>query len=271
MADAERAQHVVAGAADPVRVADAGWLRPAPARMRALKRSEIVAREIVEEVLARGLHPGDVLPGETVMMSRYNVARATLREALRLLEAQGLVTIKPGPGGGPITTAVDASNLGRSSTLYFRLAGATYRQLAQAMETMEPWLAQLAATHSDPEDARARLTAAIEATDAVRHSVEGIWRTAPQFHETVFALSGNLVLSTTASALAAIFKEQVLVHVDLAPKHEEFLDSHRQLAKAIIARQPELAYGLALAHQQDLTAYCAERAPAVLARTVEWQ
>jgi GntR family transcriptional regulator, transcriptional repressor for pyruvate dehydrogenase complex len=261
----------VARAADATHVADTGWLRPAPARMRALKRSEIVAREIVEEILARDLHPGDVLPSETVMMARYSVARATLREALRLLEAQGLVTIKPGPGGGPVTTAVDASNLGRSSTLYFRLAGATYRQLAEAMEIVEPWLAQLAATQSDPEVARARLTAALEATDAVRGDAEGVWRVAPQFHETVFALSGNLVLSTTASALSAIFKEQVLVHVDLAPRQPQFLEAHRALAKAIIGRQPELAYGLALAHQQELTQYCAERVPAVMDRTVEWQ
>lgn len=261
----------VAGAADPVRAADSGWLRPAPPRMRPLKRSELVAREIVEEILTRGLDPGDVLPPETVMMARYSVARATLREALRLLEAPGLVTIKPGPGGGPVTAAVDASNLGRSSTLYFRLAGATYRQLAEAMEIVEPWLAQLAATNSDPEVARTRLTATLEATDAVRDDAEGVWRVAPQFHETVFALSGNLVLSTTASALAAILKEQVLVHVDLTPWRGQFLDAHRQLAKAIIARQPELAYGLALAHQQEITRYCAERIPAVLDRTVEWQ
>lgn len=251
-------------------VAGGAWMRPRAARLRSLKRSELVAREIVEEVLNLGLQPGEVLPSETAMMSRYQVARATLREALRLLEAQGLVTIKPGPGGGPVTTAVDASNLGRTSTLYFRLAGATYRELAEAMEVMQPWLAELAAKRADPEVARKALTASLEATDAVRGDAEGIWRVAPQFHEIVYSLSGNLVLSTSASALSAIFREQVLSAIDLEPKREDFFEAHRRLAQAIINRQPELAYGLALAHQQDINKLCADSNPTLLDRKIDW-
>src|SRR6516165_7115435 len=73
--------------------------RPGPP-LRNVKRSEMLAQEIVEEIIAKGLNPGDLLPPEAEMLSHYGVGRASLREALRLLESQGLVTLKPGPGGG---------------------------------------------------------------------------------------------------------------------------------------------------------------------------
>src|SRR5215471_8390567 len=82
-----------------------GLARQRPARafarqpnppLRNVKRSELLAQEIVEEILARDLEPGELLPPEAKMLSHYGVGRASLREALRLLEAQGLVTFKPG-------------------------------------------------------------------------------------------------------------------------------------------------------------------------------
>ena len=49
------------------------------------------------------------------MLAQYQVSRESLREALRLLEVQGLVTIRRGPGGGPTVCTVDPANLGRVS------------------------------------------------------------------------------------------------------------------------------------------------------------
>ncbi|MCD2113496.1 GntR family transcriptional regulator [Rhodococcus rhodochrous] len=249
-------------------------LKPLPPRMRPLKLAEVLAREIVEAMIEDGVEPGDVLPSEVTMMANYGVARTTLREALRLLEAQGLVVVKQGRGGGPVMAAVDASDLGRTSALYYRLAGATYRELAESKVALEPWLADLAARRSDPEQARNQLFATFgegetEIDDAVRP--RGIWRATPQFHETVYALSGNLVLSTSASAMSAIFREQVLAAIDLSPKHDDFFDAHRQIAAAIIEGRPEDAHRLSHEHQQDINDYCEERIPELLDRVIEWR
>src|SRR6478736_4725215 len=70
------------------------WVAP-----RAEKVSEVVARSIVQDIASRELQPGTMLPPESVMLERYRVGRASLREGLRILEIQGLITIKPGPGG----------------------------------------------------------------------------------------------------------------------------------------------------------------------------
>jgi GntR family transcriptional regulator, transcriptional repressor for pyruvate dehydrogenase complex len=247
-----------------------GWQRTEHHATRGLKRSELVAREIVEEIIGRRLRAGDVLPPESAMTARYGVARATLREALRLLEAQGIITLKPGPGGGPVMAPVSAKSLGRSSTLYFRLAGATYRDLIEALALMRPWLAELAAEHADPDEARARLLPAVEASEALRNDAAGIWHVGPQFHETVYELSGNPVLSTSVSSLSGIFRDHVLSRIDLTGVRDEFLDDHRRIAQAIIARQPKLAYGLSRANVMRLNEICEEQVADLLRSVIAW-
>jgi DNA-binding FadR family transcriptional regulator len=78
----------------------------ARSRRRTAKVSEIIAREIVHD--SRGLPPGTMLPSEAKLLERYQVGRTSLREALRVLEMQGLIVIRPGPGGGPMLTEVDS-------------------------------------------------------------------------------------------------------------------------------------------------------------------
>ena len=60
------------------------------------------------------------------MVEQYGVSRASLREALRLLEVQGLISLKPGPGGGRWSARSSRRNLARTAALYFHLGGATY-------------------------------------------------------------------------------------------------------------------------------------------------
>ena len=64
---------------------------------RPLKTSETLARKLVEMLLAEGLSRGDSLPTEASMLEEYSVSRESLREGLRLLEVQGLLTIRRGP------------------------------------------------------------------------------------------------------------------------------------------------------------------------------
>jgi GntR family transcriptional regulator, transcriptional repressor for pyruvate dehydrogenase complex len=249
----------------------ASWIRPAINTLpRSLKRSEVVARQIVEDVLRRRLSPGGLLAPESVMLAQYGVGRATLREALRLLEAQGLVVLRPGPGGGTVLSSVDASDLGGTATLFFRLAGATYRDLVQAITLIQPWLAEMAATRPDHKVAAAELFEAIDVTDAVRDEPQGVFRTGPAFHAVMATLSDNPVLSTFTNSLEAIFTNQVLSTIDLTPRQAEFLDAHRGIAKAISAGRRGEARRLAHAHAEDLLEYCEERATQRLDQVVEW-
>ena len=121
---------------------------------RTLKTSEVVALEIVRDIVERGLKPGDRLPLESEMLVQYRVSRASLREALRLLETQGLITIRPGRGSGTLVGKATPSHLGRTMTLYFHMSDVTYDDLLNAWMLTEPMLAELAA--SNPNRARVR-------------------------------------------------------------------------------------------------------------------
>ncbi len=76
-----------------------------------LKTAESVARDIVNDIVASGLGEGDVLASEAKMVEQYAVSRESLREGLRLLEAQGLIRIRRGPGGGPVVGTVAAPEI----------------------------------------------------------------------------------------------------------------------------------------------------------------
>jgi DNA-binding FadR family transcriptional regulator len=238
---------------------------------RPYKLSETVAREIVEDILANSLGEGDVLPPETAMLEQYRVGRASLREALRLIEVQGLITLKPGPGGGPVVGDIHAANLGRTASLYLRFAGATYRQLIEAMIIMDPWLAELAALRADHDQAKELLSTSIDEANSVRDDPEGIIRIAPGFHQAVYDLSGNPVLSTMTAAIDSVYIEQILRTIDLVPHQGAFLDDHQEIANAIVNSDAVLAKKLATEHMETIAACCYEQAGALLDRRIEWR
>ena len=79
------------------------------------------------------------------MLETYETGRGTLREALRLLEFQGVIALKPGPGGGPILLTPAPSHLASTLQLLMQLNQATYRSIVEVRTAMEPMTSQLAA------------------------------------------------------------------------------------------------------------------------------
>ena len=71
------------------------------------KTHELVADKIRRQIVAGDLAEGERLPPEDDLTAQFGVARTTLREALRVLESQGLLAIRRGRGGGPVVTHPD--------------------------------------------------------------------------------------------------------------------------------------------------------------------
>lgn len=201
---------------------------------RSMKTSEVVALEIVRDIVARQLQPGDKLPLEAELLTKYRVSRSSLREALRLLEVQELVGIRPGPGGGTVVGQVQPASLGRTLTLHMHLIGATYDELLDTWVLTEGLLAELAAANPDREKVRVAMTPFVEKTPAskkAKHEIaEGL-----EFHEAVAALAGNRVLSFLLQTAGAVVSEHVLNAVDRQTLEEDIVHDHDAVAKAIIA------------------------------------
>lgn len=78
------------------------------AEPRRRKRPDIIADEIREMIIGHGLAPGDRIPPEWLQPASHRASRGTMREALKILEFQGLTISKTGPGGGVFVAAVSA-------------------------------------------------------------------------------------------------------------------------------------------------------------------
>src|SRR5579859_1399256 len=68
--------------------------------VRVPKTAELVATHIRRQIVLGQLSQGDALPSETALMLEFNISRPTLREAFRILESEGLITVRRGARGG---------------------------------------------------------------------------------------------------------------------------------------------------------------------------
>ena len=111
---------------------------------RQRKRSEVIARELSQYIVDSGLTPGTMLPREREMLEQLGVGRTTLREALRILEIRGLLTIRSGPGGGPVVRTPQPSDLTEALTLILQFQRATMLEVLDARIWLEPIAARMA-------------------------------------------------------------------------------------------------------------------------------
>lgn len=230
------------------------------------KTSERVAQDIVHDIVHDGLKTGDRLPLEAAMIEQYRVSRASLREALRLLEVQGLIRLKPGPGGGPVVGMVEASNLARTATLYFHLGAASYHELLQTQVLLEPLCAQLAAANPGRREVMEPFfePSPLEPVPAYRASTI-------DFHTAVYELAGNPVLRLITEAITHIVSEHVVATMDPLELRPQIAHEHSVLARAIAAGHADKAAKVMQQHFASQHDYYRDHWPARLDALIEWR
>jgi DNA-binding FadR family transcriptional regulator len=242
-----------------------------PFTRRTEKVSESLARQIVSDLARNGVEPGTHLPAEATMLSEYRVSRGSLREALRILEVQGLISIKPGPGGGPVVAKLTSRDFGRMSTMYFEMSGATFGELVEARLVMEPVIARLAAARRSPEAAEQLTTVLDEANHATLDDDPSYMRASMRFHQVVAGISGNRVLDLFGLSLEDIYTARVagIVYPPLA--REKVLHDHGSITKAILRGDQTKAERLMREHMLEFKQYVTERYPGLLDEVITWR
>ncbi len=162
-----------------------------------LSRPQQVAEAIKQWVMEEGWQPGHRLPSEPELIDRFAMAKSTIREALRILEAQGLVKSRTGPGGGVFVHAVSEQRAAALLGNYFYFRDLTIDDIYQLRRALEPELAaSLAGRLSDEQLAELEATrasyAAQPATTAEEEREQHIGSL--RFHAQLAEMSDNPLL-----------------------------------------------------------------------------
>lgn len=210
------------------------------------KASVEVARRIVDDLVREGYQVGDWFPPEPDMLKAYGVSRETLREGLRLLEVQGLITIRRGPGGGPRVSPVNAAYLARSASLYFHVAGASYREVFEAWLELEPTLVRRVAKRVDREEVDRAMRPFTHMEPG--HGPRAIFDISASFHSEIGRLSGNRVLVLLLQSINHILTELMMERLNLETSGALIEHDHEALARAIVHGHARKAESLAREH-----------------------
>lgn len=237
---------------------------------RSSKVPETVAREMIREIVRGDLKPGTKLAPEHVLREQYGVARSSLREALRILEAQGLIIMRSGAGGGPIVGEVNPAGFGRAISLHLHMAKIDFEQLAEARELIEPVLARRAA-ENPPEALLAALKKALTAAGEDAHDPEQTLATCSSFHRVITNISGNGLLDLIAGGLKFIFDEQMPDLAVSAKARAESTRAHSDIARAIVGGEPDRAEQLMKVHMASIIGALKRRNSALLDEIVGWR
>ncbi len=160
------------------------------------KTHELVADELRRRIVSGDLQVGERLPPEDELNQLFGVARTTLREALRVLESQGLIEIRRGRGGGPVVTKPDLEPAATALAVALQLENTTVGDLYEVRQMIEPHAAGTLAERHTTADIRT-LTLAIDHAEAAAEANDSLafGQAAARVHETLLEINANPALS----------------------------------------------------------------------------
>lgn len=233
------------------------------------KAAMLVARRIVADIDRDSLKPGNLLPPERTMLEKYATGRGTLREALRLLEFQGVIALKPGPRGGPVLLDPDASHLANAVVLLMQLKEAPFLTIMEARSALEPVISSLAATRISDE-ALAELYSTIEEMrDNLGHE-HTFLDANKRFHEIIAWSSDNPLFGYIIDSLLDIMDGTIIGMDYPSRRRSAILQAHEKIYGAILDHDPGTAEALMRHHIDEYVDYAERKFPEVLDHVIPW-
>jgi DNA-binding FadR family transcriptional regulator len=206
------------------------------------KASDVLAAKLRELILSRGLVEGTPLPTERELVAQSGLSRTSVREALRVLETEGLVATKAGRNGGSQVRRPGRESISRSFELFVRSHGVRFEALLEAREAIEPAAAALAAVHRLEADL-AEMTRLHQALEQVSDNVAEHVRLNLLWHRAIMRASRNELLIAFFDAIAdsvqAATESRSLNSIDV---RREVVRAHARVLAAIAAQDADAAF-----------------------------
>lgn len=170
-------------------------------RGRLREKPQQIADELRRLIIAGELDEGDSLGHEPDLIERFGVSRPSLREALRILEAEGLITVVRGVRGGVVVHEPDERMTARTAALVLQARNVSLDDVFEARSLLEPLAARAIAGMRNRKAAIAELRGLIEQQRATIEDPEQFAPANASFHVRLVSLGGNQTLSIVAEML----------------------------------------------------------------------
>jgi DNA-binding FadR family transcriptional regulator len=239
-------------------------------KRKSRKAAEVIARQIVTDIVTQRLEPGTRLAGEAEMMSHVGVSRYTLREALRLLEVQGIVVLRPGPRGGPVVADVTARDFADPMSLHLQMAHATYAELLEARLALEPFMTRLAAQRRSPDVARVLKQVTKDEMNTDLADDAAFQQLSHNFHAALATISGSRVLDLLGQSMKVVYDMGVRPSSVPVRDRHRVREVHRLIAEAIIAGDADEAERLSRSLLVEYRKATRRNQPGALNDEISW-
>jgi GntR family transcriptional regulator, transcriptional repressor for pyruvate dehydrogenase complex len=234
------------------------------------KAAVLLAQSIVQDTFRERLKPGDMLLPERTMLERYKTGRGTLREALRLLEFQGVISLKPGPRGGPVLQDPDASHLASTVILLMQLKHAPFRSIVEVRSALEPMTSSLAAVRMTDEDLSALEDSVFQMRDELDNQ-RSFLAASTRFHDLIAWSSGNALFGYIVDSLLGIMDGSA-IGIDYPPhRRTAILEAHIEIFEALKSRDPDVAEERMRRHIEEYERYAERKFPHLLDEVIPWE
>lgn len=235
--------------------------RPASAT-KPPKAAERVAAELRRQIVTGRLKPGDKLHPESVLQTEFAISRPTMREALRLLESESLITISRGKHGGARVTSIDLGAIANQVGVFLQIQRTTLQDVWLARTIIEPPAAALVAARRD-ESVLAELEANIaQARDAAQRDLIRYADLSAEFSMLLTRHCGNHTLHLMASLIYDIIRrqhenvtERTITRSSVDKLRQDSIRSREQAVQLMRGGTPEAAerfWREHLVHMRDL-------------------
>jgi GntR family transcriptional regulator, transcriptional repressor for pyruvate dehydrogenase complex len=216
--------------------------------IRVTKRYEALASLLQEQILNGEIASGDFLPNERELAERTGLSRGSVREALRDLEAKGLVSTMLGRNNG--RRAIKPSSVLVSNSLNLLIKGqqVPLPVIMETIETLEPSLAGLAAQHRTDGDLL-KLQVHLEALRAAT-GAESFLAANERWHRAIAHASNNLILIAIYDAVSPGLLDPHVSGFVSTKVRESVIYAASRIEDAIVAGDVELARGRMHRHVQ---------------------
>ena len=237
------------------------------AQLRQPRLAEIIAGKLREDILEGRLREGDFLGNREQLFNEYQVSPPALREALCILETDGLISVRRGNIGGAVVHAPTSARAAQMIAMVLQTRSTPPTEVAESLRHLEPICAGLCAAREDrAEEVVPVLRALTESQRASLHDAAEFERYAHEFHGQTISLCGNEAMIVVIGALEAIWAShaplvwqaiadnpQIWPEGDPLQQRREALRSHTRLVDVIEKGDVRKANQIVTAHLDATT------------------